>query len=114
MTSLSSFGSLGSRRWRSRSVELLLPALEGGELGGEGLVLAGQLTGGDDVTFDGPQGAHGLDDRTQLGVAPAQRAGLALVGVHRRVGQLTLEVGVLLEKVLVHEISGLQVGAVST
>ena len=41
------------------------------------------------------QGHHG---RAELGVAPAELAGLRGVGVHRWVGQRTLQLGVLLEQ----------------
>ena len=96
---MSSSGSLGSSCSRSRPVELLDPRARAPVgLGGEGRVLAGELAGGGEVAAGLVERAGGLDQRGELGVAPAQPPGAGLVGVHRRVGELLLQGGVLGEQ----------------
>ena len=98
MTSLSSLGSRGSSSSAQPVLELAAPRLEHRDLGPERLVLGGQLAGRRQVAAELGQRPVGLDDRGQLGVALAHAARPVLVGVHRRVGELPLEPGVLGEQ----------------
>jgi hypothetical protein len=66
-----------------------------GRLGGERLVLAGQLAGRRQVALGGLELVRGLRDPGQLRVPAAEPPGQRLVGVHGRVGELALQLGVL-------------------
>jgi hypothetical protein len=82
-------------------------------LGGHLRVLVRHLAGRLEVGLHRLLLADGRDQRAELGVAPAQLAGARLVGVHRRVGQLRLEVGVLAEGVVGRGADGLGHGGSS-
>ena len=64
-------------------------------LEGERLVLAGELAGSLEVPAELDPFLVGAQDRAQLGVPLTEPARQRLVGVHRRVRQLGLELGVL-------------------
>ena len=80
--------------------QLVTPDLELGELAAEGGVLGRELPGRLDVPAGSSPRRMGLDQRRQLGVAPAEATGLALVGVHLGVGQAQLQLRVLTEQLL--------------
>jgi hypothetical protein len=82
MASLSSFGS---------RLELLDALGEAHRLFAERRVLGRELARRAGVVPGGSEVTGGLDDRTQLGVALAETAGLGLVGMHRRVGESPLD-----------------------
>ena len=67
-------------------------------LGGERRVLAGQLPGGGEVAAGLVEGAGGLDQRGRARRSAGRAGGRGLVGVHRRVGELALQGGVLGEQ----------------
>ena len=64
-------------------------------LGRERLVLAGQLAGSLEVVTQPRPLRMGAQDRVQLGVPLVEAARQRLVGVHRRVRQLSLELRML-------------------
>ena len=91
-------GVLGQQLLAQPAGQLLDLRLERRRLGGERRVLAGELTGGREVAAGLLERAGGLDQRRELRVAAAQPPGPRLVGVHRRVGELALQGGVLVEQ----------------
>ncbi|SIN00835.1 Uncharacterised protein [Mycobacteroides abscessus subsp. abscessus] len=74
------------------------PRLQLLELRGHLRVLLGHLPSGLDVLLQALHPAVGLDDPVQLGVAPSQLARLGLIRVHGRIGQLALQLLVLIEQ----------------
>ena len=76
-------------------VELVDGGLQLGDLGGERLVVGGQLARGLQVAAGGLQLAVGRNDRRDLGEPPADPAGRGGVGVQAGIGELALQVGVL-------------------
>ena len=73
------------------------PGLERGHLLGERLVVGGQLAGGREVVTGRRPLTGGRDGRRQGGIPLVQRAHEVLVAVHGGVGELQLELGVLVE-----------------
>jgi hypothetical protein len=71
-------------------------------LGGEGVVLGGEFPGRGQVLPRAVQLANGFHDRRELGVPAAELARACLIGVHSRIGQLTLQFGIFLQQ-LVHD-----------
>jgi hypothetical protein len=76
-------------------VELLDGGLELGNLGREGFVVGGELSSGFQIAAGGLQLAIGRHDGRHLREAAADLAGRSRIRVQIRVGQLTLEVGLL-------------------
>ena len=72
--------------------------LEAGHLGGEALVLGGELAGGRQVIGGRVPRVVCRDGRRQRGIPLVQLADEVLVAEHLGVGQLLLEVGVLLDQ----------------
>ena len=95
MTSRPSLGSRGHEHPPQLLLQLRLARLELVGLGREGGVFGRQLAGRLLVVLGLPPLGVGVDDGGQLGVAPAEVAGLVLVGVHAGVGQGALQLRVL-------------------
>ena len=99
-TSSASCGSRGANRSASWVLERVDAGFEIGDLGGERVVVGGQLPGGLEVTPGRLELAVGRDDRCDLGEPAADPAGRGRVGVQGGVGQLTLEVAVFSQQCL--------------
>jgi hypothetical protein len=91
-------GVLGQQLLAQPVGELPDPRLEPGRLRSERGVLLGELPRRREVAACLVQRADGLDQRGQLRVAAAEPPRAGLVGVHRRVGELLLQRGVLGEQ----------------
>lgn len=79
-------------------VEFVYPRLEFGHLLGEGGVVDGEFACGFEVTLGGVELAVGRHDGSHLGEPLAHATGCRGVGVQCRVGELPLEVGMLVEQ----------------
>ena len=102
MTSLSSSGSFGSSCSRSRPESSSTRVSRAVASAANDGVLAGELAGRAEVAAGLVERPGRLDQRRELGVAATEPAGARLVGVHRRVGELALQGGVLGEQVAQH------------
>ena len=72
--------------------------LEGGHLGSEGIVFFREFAGRNQVFLHSEQALVGGLNLTQLRVAPIELFGTRGIGVHSRIRQLRLNLGVLVEK----------------
>ena len=102
MTSLSSSGSRGSSSSCSRSAEplALAPRVGWPPSRNDASSVASSFAAVPGRPRPAGSSRGRRHDRRQLGVAPAQRARAVLVGVHRGIGELPLELGVLGEQLV--------------